>query len=177
MANRRTSEYNMYAPQTRQRRIEKCPAAPHSLDDPIAEGKSSNRRLVDKRIHHSAWRADKINISQNFGTGELMNLNTPVPQSQARCINRLSRKDRLFRVQMGVAAGKSNRQIAKQLGVDEGTFGATGLLCGSRKKKSKRSRQEQRSSLCFGSRSVRKPPLLGKGMRQLNGPISSSPIE
>ena len=50
-----------------------------------------------------------------------MNLNTLVPQSQASCTNRLSRKDRLFRVQMGVAAGKSNRQIAKQLGVDEGT--------------------------------------------------------
>jgi len=50
-----------------------------------------------------------------------MNLNTLVPQSQASCTNRLSRKDRLFRVQMGVAAGKSNRQIAKQLRVDEGT--------------------------------------------------------
>jgi len=50
-----------------------------------------------------------------------MNLNTLVPQSQASCTNRLSRKDRLFRVQMGVAAGKSNREIAKQLGVDEGT--------------------------------------------------------
>jgi DNA-binding NarL/FixJ family response regulator len=35
--------------------------------------------------------------------------------------NPLSRKDRLFKVQVGVAAGKSNRQIAKQLGVDEGT--------------------------------------------------------
>jgi len=33
----------------------------------------------------------------------------------------LSRKDRLFRVQLGVAAGKSNRQIAKELCVDEGT--------------------------------------------------------
>jgi transposase len=33
----------------------------------------------------------------------------------------LSRRDRLFRVQIGVAAGKSNRQIAKLLGVDEGT--------------------------------------------------------
>jgi len=50
-----------------------------------------------------------------------MNLNTLVPQSQASCTNRLSRKDRLFRVQMGVAAGKSNREIAKQLRVDEGT--------------------------------------------------------
>jgi transposase len=35
--------------------------------------------------------------------------------------NAMSRKDRLFRVQVGVAAGKSNRQIAKQLGVDEAT--------------------------------------------------------
>lgn len=35
--------------------------------------------------------------------------------------NPMSRKDRLFRVQVGVAAGKSNRQIAKQLCVDEGT--------------------------------------------------------
>lgn len=34
---------------------------------------------------------------------------------------RLTRKDRLFRVQVGVAAGRSNRQIAKHLGVDEGT--------------------------------------------------------
>jgi transposase len=35
--------------------------------------------------------------------------------------NGINRRDRLFRVQIGVAAGKSNRQIAKQLGVDEGT--------------------------------------------------------
>lgn len=53
--------------------------------------------------------------------------NVLVPQAasskSAKTTNqtRLSRKDRLFRVQVGVAAGKSNRQIAKQLGVDEGT--------------------------------------------------------
>ncbi|MGC2742284.1 MAG: hypothetical protein WA672_03795 [Candidatus Angelobacter sp.] len=35
--------------------------------------------------------------------------------------NPMSRANRLFRVQIGVIAGKSNRQIAKQLGVDEGT--------------------------------------------------------
>lgn len=35
--------------------------------------------------------------------------------------NPMSRKERLFRVQVGVAAGRSNRQIAKQLCVDEGT--------------------------------------------------------
>jgi hypothetical protein len=35
--------------------------------------------------------------------------------------NPMSRTNRLFRVQIGVAAGKSNRLIAKQLGVDEGT--------------------------------------------------------
>jgi hypothetical protein len=34
----------------------------------------------------------------------------------------MSRADRLFRVQIGVAAGRSNRQIARQLGVDEGTI-------------------------------------------------------
>jgi len=34
----------------------------------------------------------------------------------------MSRKDRLFRVQVGVAAGKSNRQLAKELGFDEGTI-------------------------------------------------------
>ena len=50
-----------------------------------------------------------------------MHSNTLVPQSQAGCTNRLSRKDRLFRVQLGVAAGKSNREIARQLRVDEGT--------------------------------------------------------
>lgn len=36
--------------------------------------------------------------------------------------NPMSRRDRLFRVQVGIAAGKSNRQIAKQLSVDEGTI-------------------------------------------------------
>jgi len=36
--------------------------------------------------------------------------------------NPMSRRDRLFRVQVGIAAGKSNRQIAKQLDVDEGTI-------------------------------------------------------
>ncbi len=45
---------------------------------------------------------------------------TSTPQ-QNRAKSRLSRKDRLFRVQLGVVAGKSNRQIAKELGVDEGT--------------------------------------------------------
>lgn len=36
--------------------------------------------------------------------------------------NPMSRRDRLFRVQIGIAGGKSNRQLAKELGVDEGTI-------------------------------------------------------
>jgi len=50
-----------------------------------------------------------------------MHHNTLVLQSKAGCNTRLSRKDRLFRVQLGVSTGKSNRQIAKELRVDEGT--------------------------------------------------------
>ncbi|HKV90936.1 MAG TPA: hypothetical protein VJW20_00160 [Candidatus Angelobacter sp.] len=53
--------------------------------------------------------------------------NIPATQTQIRKTSdpatrsRISRNDRLLRVQIGVAARKSNRQIAKQLGVDEGT--------------------------------------------------------
>lgn len=57
-----------------------------------------------------------------------MQQNQPVFQTPTRdkgkktTTNPMSRRDRLFRVQVGIAAGKSNRQIAKQLSVDEGTI-------------------------------------------------------
>jgi hypothetical protein len=56
-----------------------------------------------------------------------MQQNIIVPQTESnkrhkkQRDNPMSRANRLFRVQIGVIAGKSNRQIAKQLGVDEGT--------------------------------------------------------
>lgn len=57
-----------------------------------------------------------------------MQQNQPVFQTPTRdkgkktTTDPMSRRDRLFRVQVGIAAGKSNRQIAKQLSVDEGTI-------------------------------------------------------
>src|SRR6185312_11032167 len=75
----------------------------------------------------AAWRSSQFQQFQNFSKENLMHQNVLVSKPQANVSpnksdrNSLSRKDRLFRVQLGVAAGESNRQIAKQLGINEGT--------------------------------------------------------
>ena len=48
---------------------------------------------------------------------------TPIrDKGKKSATNPMSRRDRLFRVQVGIAAGRSNRRLAKELGVDEGTI-------------------------------------------------------